>query len=188
MCTLPETIKSKFNELFEAICYATDDLKIAGAEANLNGDFSQVAVINDTCRQLQALEADIKSILNKFESKPKTQLIVKQASSKKMENRTRKAGGHLRVRIANEIIEKKTIADTFVETLKVFGLERVAKLNKLILGAPLLSKSPINGYQTQRHVGSWHVITHVNKQIASKVLDEIGKELNIPIRIEIVEC
>jgi hypothetical protein len=187
MYVLPETIKSKFNELFDAIHYATDDLKIAGAEANLDGDFSEVAVINDTCRQLQALESDIKSVLNNFEAKPKAGITVKQTPSKKVENRARKPGGHLRVRLADEIIEKQTIADTFVETLKVFGLEQVAMLKKLISGAPLLAKSPTNGYHSQRLVGNWYVTTHINKQNASKLLYEIGKELNIPIHIEIVE-
>lgn len=186
MYTLPEAVTIKFTELFGAVLYVTDDLKIAGAEANLIGDFSQVAAINDTCRTLQELEAEIRLVLNKFQSKHKTRLTVKP-SSKNAVNRTRKSGGHLRVRLANKIIEKKTIADTFVETLKVFGLEQVAKLNKFVVGAPLLATSPINGYQSQRRIGNWYITTHVNKQTASRILDEIGKELNVQIQIEIVE-
>lgn len=189
MYKLPEVVTSKFTELFGAVRYATDDLKIAGAEANLIGDFPQVAVINEACRTLQELEAEIKAVLKKFQSRHKPRLSTNQTSSnsKNPVNRTRKSGGHIRVRIANQTIEKETIADTFVETLKVFGLEQVAQLNKFVVRAPLLAKSPINGYQTQRRLGSWYITTHVNKQIASKVLDEIGKELNVPIQIEIVE-
>jgi hypothetical protein len=187
MYTLPEAITIKFTELFGAVHYATDDLKIAGAEANLIGDFSQVAALNETCRTLQELEAEIKSVLNKFQSKPKNRLTVKASSSKNAVARTRKSGGHLRVRLADEIIEKETIADTFVETIKVFGLEQVANLNKFVVGVPLLGRSPINGYQSQRQIGNWYLTTHVNKQIALRVLDEIGKELNVPIQIEIVK-
>lgn len=133
MYTLPEVVTSKFNELFGAVHYATDDLKIAGAEANLIGDFPQVAVINETCRTLQELEAEIKAVLKKFQSRHKP------------------------------------------------------RFNKFVVRAPLLAKSPVNGYQTQRRIGSWYITTHVNKQIASKVLEEIGKELNVPVQIEIVE-
>ncbi len=187
MYTLPESVAMKFNELFCAVHYATDDLKIAGAEANLIGDFHQVAAINDSCRTLQELETEVKAVLKKFQSKHKPRLSINPTSSKNSVNRTRKSGGHLRVRIANKIIEKETITDTFVETLKLFGLEQVAQLNKFVVRAPLLAKSPVNGYQTQRRIGSWYITTHVNKQIAIKVLEEIGKELNIPIHIEIVE-
>jgi hypothetical protein len=188
MYTLPEAVTIKFTELFGAVLYATDDLKIAGAEANLIGDFSQVAAINDTCRTLQELEAEIKLVLNKFQSNHKTRLKVKPSSSKNAVNRTLKSGGHLRVSLADKVIEKETIADTFVETLKVFGFEDVAKLNKFVVGEPLLAKSPINGYQSQRRIGDWYVTTHVNKQSASRILDEIGVELNTQIQIEIVVC
>ncbi|WP_281171954.1 hypothetical protein [Methylomicrobium lacus] len=37
MNRLPETVTSKFNELFAAITYAADDLKIESAEASLLG-------------------------------------------------------------------------------------------------------------------------------------------------------
>ena len=43
MKRLPEAVTTKFTELFAALHSATDDLKMAGAEACLNGDFSQVA-------------------------------------------------------------------------------------------------------------------------------------------------
>ena len=187
MNTLPETVTMKFNELFGAVHYATDDLKMAGAEANLVGDFSKVTAINNTCRTLQDLEAEVRLVLKKYNSKHKNRLSVKPASSKNLSNRTRKSGGHFRVILSNAVIENKTIADTFVETVKIFGLERVAKLNKLVSGAPLLAKSPINGYQSQRQIDNWYINTHVNKQIAYKALWDIGKELNIPIQIEIVE-
>ena len=187
MYTLPEVVTSKFNELFGAVHYATDDLKIAGAEANLIGDFSQVAAINDACRKLQELENDIKSVLKKFQSSHKTRLFIKSALPKHVSTRTRKTGGHLQVSFSDSVIKKETIADTFVETVKAFGLDRVAKLNKFVSGAPLLANSPINGYQSQRRIENWYINTHVNKQIASKVLEDIGKELNIPIQIEIVD-
>jgi hypothetical protein len=187
MYTLPELITIKLSELFGAIQYATDDLKIAGAEANLNGDFSQVTLLNDTCRKLQALEADIKLVLNNFETKPKSRLIVESTSSKTVVNRSRKRSGRLRVKFLDKEIEKEKIADTFVEAIKSFGLEQVAKLNKTVVGAPLLAKSPINGYQRQKRIENWYITTHVNTQTAKSILEEVSKELKIPIRVEIVQ-
>jgi hypothetical protein len=187
MYTLSEVIKTKITELFDAIHYVTDDLKIAGAEANLEGDFSQVTVINDSCRKLQKLEADIKSILNSFESKYKPRSNVKPNYSKNISSRTRKTGGYLRVRLAGKIIQEQTVANTFVETLRVFGLEHVAKLNRVVSAAPLLAKTPVNGYQQQKRCGDWYVTTHVNKHDASRILEGISKELNVPIQIEVVE-
>jgi hypothetical protein len=86
---LPATVIAKFVELFDAIHYATDDLKIAGAEANLNGDFSLVTEINSTCRKMQVLKIDVKSLLSDFESRPKSRVIVKPTPFN-ASNRTRK--------------------------------------------------------------------------------------------------
>ena len=62
MNPLPETIKAKFDELLGAIHYAADDLKIAGAEASLIGDFSQVSGNIETCKKLQEFENDIRLV------------------------------------------------------------------------------------------------------------------------------
>jgi hypothetical protein len=67
MNKVPEAVTTKFTELFAALHNATDDLKMAGAEACLIGDFSQVANINDSCRKLQTLDVDIKATLSTFD-------------------------------------------------------------------------------------------------------------------------
>lgn len=190
MYTLPEVITTKFNELFDAINQETDELKISAAEASLIGDFSQIVVIQETYRKLQEFEVDIKSASNNFESKHKTRSAVKAITSRNTISRTRKQGGRLRIRISGKVIEKRTIADTFVETLQVFGLERVAKLNKVVSAAPLIAKTATSkkGYPlAQKRTGNWYITTHVNKQNASQIIKEISKELNVPIQIEIVE-
>lgn len=132
MKRLPEAVTTKFTELFAALHSATDDLKIAGAESCLIGDFSQVAEINDSCRKLQALESEIKAAVNNFDAKYTARSMEKAGFHKKDSNRTRKQGGRLRVTVARKVIEQHTIAETFVETLKAFGLERVSKLNKIV--------------------------------------------------------
>jgi len=187
MNKMPETVTNKFIELFAVLNIATDDLKMAGAEAYLLGDFSQVANITDSCRKLQALEAEIKSTVNKFDAKHKVRPTEKPSFYKMDKNRTRKPGDRLIVKVAGKVIEEPTIAETFVKTLRVFGLERVAKLNKTLASIPLMAKSPVNGYQAQRRCDGWFITTHVNKASATTVLEEIAKELHIPVKVEFIE-
>jgi hypothetical protein len=187
MTQLSETIITKFNELFGAIHYATDDLKIAGAEANLNGDFTQVAAINEHCLKLQDLETNIKSILGNFEAGNKKHAIAKDKPIKV--KRSKKIGGHLQVTLAGQIINEKTAADTFVAVLKKIGFEQVAKLNKIVSGILLFSKSPKikSGYQTQIHTDDWYITTHMNNKSKKKLLEDIARELNVHIKVDIEE-
>jgi hypothetical protein len=188
MNRLPEAVTTKFSELFAVLHNATDDLKLAGAEACLIGDFSQVEAINGSCRKLQAFEAEIKFTVNNFASNYNARTVVEKSTfHKKDRNRTRKPGGRLRVIVADKVIEETTIAETFVKTLRAFGLERVARLNKVVTSIPLMARAPVNGYQKQRRCDGWFITTHVNKVSATTVLEEIGKELNIPVKVEFIE-
>jgi len=187
MNKMPETVTNKFIELFAVLHNATDDLKMAGAEAYLIGDFSRVDVITNSCRKLQALEAEIKSTVNKFDAKYIARPVAKPNFYKKDKNRTRKPGDRLIVKVAGKVIEEPTIAETFVKTLRIFGLERVAKLNKTLASIPLMAKSPVHGYQAQRRCDGWFITTHVNKASATTVLEEIAKELHIPVKVEFIE-
>ena len=53
MKKLPEVVAIKMSELLTELQNVMDDQKMAGAEACLSGDFSQVTIINDSCRKLQ---------------------------------------------------------------------------------------------------------------------------------------
>ncbi|MDO9049591.1 MAG: hypothetical protein Q7U66_17880 [Methylobacter sp.] len=188
MKRLPEAVTTKFTELFAALHSATDDLKTAGADACMIGDFSQVADITDSGRKLQALESSIKAAVSDFDAKYTARTAVKTGFHKKDKHRTRRQGGRLRVTVAGKVIEQPTIAETFVETLKAFGLERVAKLNKTVTSIPLIARTPTNGdYQAQRRCDGWFITTHVNKVSATTVLEEIAKALNMPVKVECIE-
>lgn len=188
MTRLPETVTSKFTDLFAALHYAADDLKIVGQEAMLSGDFSQVTDSMEACRKLQALETDIKAAVNNFHTKSATHPTEKTSYHKRDKKITRKHDGkHLRVSVADQIIEESTIKDTFVKTLKVLGLERVAELNKIVAKTPLVSRTKANGYQSQRQCDGWCVTTHVSKATAKMMLEDIAKALKVPLKIECIE-
>jgi hypothetical protein len=152
------------NELFAVMHSATDDLKIAGAEANLIGDFLEVQAINDACRKLQALDSEFKSTLNHFEANYRAS--AKGKTSPRNPQYTRKPGGRIRVKLADQSIEEKTIRETFIKTLQL---------------------PPTSGYQAQQRCDGWYITTHVNQQTAITVLEDIGKALNVPIKVEAIE-
>ncbi|MCX7094353.1 MAG: hypothetical protein NTY50_13010 [Methylobacter sp.] len=189
MNRLPETVTSKFTELFAALHYAADNLKIVGQEAILGGDFSQVIDSMEACKKLQALEADIKTAISHFHNQYPTHLMEKHSPNKHDKKITRKrGGGHLRVSVAGRVIEETTIRETFTETLKVFGLKRVEELSKTVAKTPLLSRTKNNGgYQAQWQCGDWYITTNVNKVTAKMMLEDIAKALNEPLKIECIE-
>ncbi len=184
MNKLPEAVTSKFTELFVTLHNATDDLKIAGAEANLTGDFNQVANINELCRKLQALDADIKTTVNNFGVDNHSHKFEKRNLHKKNRNRTRKPSSGLIVKVSDQIIAEPTIAQTFLKALKIIGLNRIATLNKFVSKAPLVAKTPVSSYQKQEYCEGWYVTTHVNQHTAKRTLEEIGKQLNMLIKFE----
>lgn len=183
----PETVTHKFIELFTVMNNAADNLKMAGADALLLGDFVQVGNITETCRQLQILEMDIKAVVNNFGAKNSARILEKSSDHRQHGQRTRKQGSLLRVTLAGNVIEEPTIKETFVKTLRVFGLDRVAKLNKTVTSVPLLARTPVNGYQNQRRCDGWFITTHVNMYTAKNVLEEIGRQLNMPVKVEFIE-
>lgn len=187
MTRLPETVTTKFTELFAALHYAADALKIVGQEAIFSGDFSQVTDSMEACRKLQALETDIKFAVTNFHTKYPALAVEKTGFHKKDKRRTRTQGGRLRVTVAGKVIQQHTLAETFAETLKVFGLERVAKLDKIVTSIPLIARTPTKDYQTQVRCDGWFITTHVNKVTATTVLKEIAKALNMPLKIECIE-
>lgn len=187
MNRLPEAVNTKFTELFEALKYATDDLKIAGAEANLNGDFLQVVSINDHCRKLLGLEDEIRLVLKRFENTQKKPAIVIAKPQRTTLNRVRNSNGYLQVTLGGALIKEKTASETFVETLNSLGLERIAKLNKRVSGIPLLNRARVNGYQHQKQSGDWYVTTHFSNQTAKGILEDIAKELRVPLKVELVK-
>lgn len=186
MNRLPESVNLQFNQLFAVIGHAGDDLKIASAEASLLGDFTTVVEKMDDCKRLQILDMEVKACLKRFAenrtNKPHAEPIP--VRPRNVIGKSRRA--KLRVKLGDKVIEQRTVSDTFVQTLAELGLEKVAKLNKRLSGIPLLAKTPTNGYHTQKYHQGWYVTTHFNTPTAMKMLQDVGKELQIPLYVQSV--
>ena len=186
MNRLPPVVEHKAQDLLAAIGHAADDVKIESAEASLSGDFTAVVTKIYDCKRLQILEMEIKACLKRFEENRANKTQVESHPAIKRKHNSKGGRAKLRVKLGDKIIEQRTVSATFVQTLAELGLEKVAKLNKKLSGIPLLARTPTNGYHTQKFHQGWYVTTHFNTPTAMKMLQDVGKELQIPLNVQSV--
>jgi uncharacterized protein YoxC len=183
-----QAVSSRFDEIIHKLNHVADDIKIACAEASLDGDFAQVSKLSFASVKLQAFLKEItgpanswsKELLQSGGHKNGAVAYDKSRIGKKIRTK-------LCVTIAGKQIQHKISADTFVATLENMGFERVANLGKMLSGIPLISKTQATGYQTQKKCGPWYVTTHASNKDMKILLDEIAAMLHIPIQVKIVE-
>jgi hypothetical protein len=187
-------VSDKFSDLIHALNYVADDIKIACAEASLDGDFTKVAELFETSRQIQAFIKDASDLSNRWDkdvlesttSSKQTTTSLKQTSPPKKMIAGKKPRSKLCVTIDGQQIQCDTAADTFVATLEIMGFERVESLQKKLSGIPLLSKTRPTGYQNNKQCGAWFVTTHSSTRDMKNLLEKLGAELRIPVQIAIV--
>jgi hypothetical protein len=92
----------------------------------------------------------------------------------------------LRVHLNHKVIEFPTAAETFARAIEEIGVERVAHLNKVLCGIPLISTSEVGSYQEQFRIGKFKICTHSNTKEKKRLLEKIAVELGVPLRVEIV--
>ena len=183
-----DPVSSKFSELLQSLNYVGDDLKIACAEASLEGDFAKIAIISESAKKVQEFINDVEALSSRWSKGLKTPSAPKKSliKSKKYYSK-KKPRSKMQVTINGEKIQLNTAADTFVEVLKVVGFERVANLNKKLSGIPLICKNPATGYQTTKHSGPWFISTHSSTSNMKRLLEEIGRDIKEPIQVTILE-
>jgi len=180
-----ETVSCKFDDLIYTLNHFSDDLKIACAEASLDGDFSLVAKLSNESLNTQVFIKDVTNISNHWRRKSQRAGNTNNRAGKKIYTQ-KKPPTKLCVTIGGKQIQEKTAAETFALVIETMGLERVAKLDKKLSGISLLSKFPSTEYHTQKKSGDWYITTHSSTKNMKIILEEIGKSLRIPVVINIV--
>jgi hypothetical protein len=186
---MPNTVICKFNELIHSLNHFADDIKIACAEASLEGDFKLVAKLSNDSLKIQGTLKEVISLSNSWSkglARP-THDKNNQGNEIKKTYFSKKPPTRLCVTIAGKQILEKKAADTFVSAIEHMGIERVSKLSKNLSGIPLLSKVQSTGYHTQKQSGSWYITTHSSTKNMKIILEEIGRSLRIPIQVKIVK-
>jgi hypothetical protein len=86
-----------------------------------------------------------------------------------------------------ERIERNYAYETLLAVIEKIGAERIAKLNIRWLGLPLVSKTKDDFYNQHEISGGWLVVTHSATITKRQHLERISKELNLNLKIEIIE-
>jgi len=81
------------------------------------------------------------------------------------------------------IIRNKKVVDTFVDTIKKIGIEKVLSLNLYRAGVAIVSDKKDNFY-SQHKIGKYWIMVHTSTREKIAVLNEINMKLNLNLIIE----
>jgi superfamily II DNA or RNA helicase len=117
--------------------------------------------------------------------------ITKEAFSKSFGSNQKKKFTRLKVTFFDgTVIDDSDAVDTFIKTLKKFGLDKVREL-KTGSGAPLISDKDYNAGVKDRYSPipdtSLYINAKKNTDGKKKILEKIAKELGFEITVEIVD-
>lgn len=149
----------------------------------LLGDETDFNEYNQVSGRIEALRKETHALLATFNAADVPTQDVRGPSQ-----RTKVSKGNatvLRVILNGESIEHPDAADTFVECLQRFGLERVRALGLKLSGIALVGIAR-GEYQSQKPKGGFQICTHSNTADKKKLLEKIADELHLPIRVEIL--
>lgn len=82
-------------------------------------------------------------------------------------------------------IQNKKASETFVETIKIIGVEKVKNLELQINKISLVSDKKSNKY-IQHPLGNYFIITHSSTKNKKSCLDDISKKLNLNLDVQII--
>jgi hypothetical protein len=183
-----DPVSVKFAEIIHLLNNMTDNLKMACAEASLEGDFPKVFELLESSMNLQAFAKNTNALMERWQTgippqrvKPKQQITYSEHRDHVSPRK------QLHVTLAGKVFQEPKATDTFVDVLESIGFERVAKLNKRLSGISLVSRIATTDYQSQRKVGVWYITTHSSVNDMKKLLDEIGKDLNLLMSVTVLE-
>ncbi len=81
------------------------------------------------------------------------------------------------------VVKYKKVIDTFVETIKKIGPEKVLPLNIYRAGVAIVSESKDDFYN-QHKIGKYWIMAHTSTKEKIAVLNEINERLNLKLEIE----
>ena len=85
-----------------------------------------------------------------------------------------------------ERIDHNVAAATFAEVIEKLGTEQVKSLEHKVNKIPLISTSKHSKYK-QRKSGQYYIITHSGTKAKKALLKKIASDLNIQLKVEIVD-
>ncbi len=85
------------------------------------------------------------------------------------------------------VIQEKTATETYVETIRHIGVEKVANLTDVrIEGLPLVVKQVDYRMQMRPLDDGWYVCTHSSTIAKQRMLEKISERLELNLIIEVI--
>lgn len=84
------------------------------------------------------------------------------------------------------VIQNNKVAETFVQSIKKMGVDKVKSLNIQINNIPLIDNKKDRFYQQHEVSGPLYIITHTSTKHKIALLEDISEKLNSNIKIEII--
>lgn len=123
------------------------------------------------------------------EIKPDPQVMHKSFGPQKATKQDIAPKTLLRVTMPDGIvIERKSAKDTFIDVIKIIGVNKVRPLGLKFCRVPIISNTRDAKYgKAQFDVGGgWLILTHSSTADKKKQLDKIAKSLSLNIKVEII--
>lgn len=197
MSTLSDPAKAVVSEEligFKArLKWREDDMRLAVAEAIMDGDDTRVSILLPSILELSALRSGIElrlPIKDQSTPTPVPQFTPSLPSPEPTAVLGRRVFG-LRVFLAGAKIEERTDACTFASAIYAMGCHAVADLRLVANYCPLVSRERqrprFGGYRRQMQIsqrGEWFIVTHSSTSKKAEVLNEIARRLHVELIAE----
>ena len=181
---------------FELMLYEleqkSDELNAEGAAFFRNSEYDKAKERADHGKSLRAFRDKIELIRNEWLREHSTTFPKSEPSEidyliRTIASATKAPKTVLVVKFLDgETLYEKVAADTFVQTIKKFGLEKVRQLEIEINRGLLVSKVKPERYQYYKE-GDYFIVTHSSTAQKKDILEKIAAILNVPITVNIVD-
>lgn len=169
-----------------------DDMRLAAAEAILEGDDEKASSLFPPIRELGALSRDLEQrlIITERLTPSFAPPLPSLSTPSKVAIAMRVTYG-LRAFLSGTKIEEYNDASTFASVIHAIGCPAVAELHLTLNFCPLVSRQhqrpPFGGYNSSMHVkqrGEWFIVTHSNTARKAALLKKIAKKLKLDLVVE----
>lgn len=181
-------VTDSFNAVITELNRIYDDLKQSRLDAIVEDDDEKESMAKTSGIALKKFIQDVTDLSNQWNEGIFHPVKNEVATHSNNFNRRKAVPTRLCVTFGDKEIKDTFAVSTFVKALERLNFERIAKLDKWhVSNYPLVSKTQFNPAHNSHHkCGDWYINFPFSTDSKKRVLDEIGAELKIPIRVEIV--
>ena len=186
-----DSVSTAFQIILEEIDSVVSDVNSQGAAFLRNGDYPHAETSIAAGKNLAAFRFKLETLnhewLTGLDEPTRSQVQVPSAKiATSIESAPKAPKSILVVKLQDgSVIFKNTAAETFAQTLKVLGLEKVIQLGAKVNYHHLVSKQKSDHYP-QMEIDGYLIMTHSSTESKREKLLEISKALNIPITVDVV--